>query len=408
MLTRFYADNFKCLQNFTLELDAFTLLTGPNGSGKTTVLDAIRRVADLVTQRGTIETLFPSTTLTRWDRRSEQLFEFDLRLPETGADQEVLDGGVYRYRLRISHDRLKENNRIVEEELTFEGRRLYRSWLDETEPSAGGAPSFKAKLFKDTGQEGPTVLMDWFYSGIGRIQPRIENRLLQRFRRFFDKLVILGINPDSVSAETRREEAMVDFNGGNFAGWLLHLLSSEALACREAERSLVDGMLPELALFQLETEGTLRTAKAIFRAKGEEIKLRLDELSAGQRAMVILEHALAVAKAWGSVMVIDEPANFLGLNEIQPLLHRLHDAAEEGRLQAIITSHHPMSLDLFAEQSGRWLERTALGATRCQLISALIEQVSDTAIPLSELVARGWVQVGEEQRTAERGSTGER
>jgi len=65
MLTRFYADNFKCLQNFTLELDRFTLLTGPNGSGKSTVLDALYRLANVLTQRWTVETLFPTSTLTR-------------------------------------------------------------------------------------------------------------------------------------------------------------------------------------------------------------------------------------------------------------------------------------------------------------------------------------------------------
>jgi energy-coupling factor transporter ATP-binding protein EcfA2 len=400
MLTRFYADNFKCLQNFQLELDAFTLLTGPNGSGKTAVLEAIRGLADLLTQRDTTEKLFPVNTLTRWDTRSEQLFEFDVRLPETGSGAEQLAGGLYRYRLRISHDRLREKNRVAEEELTFEGRRLYRSWLDETD--RGGTPSFRAQLFKDSGQEGPMVLMDWSYSGVGRIEPRVENRYLQLFRRFFEHLVIVGLNPNSVSAETRKEEPMVAFDGGNFAAWLLHILSGEALACREAEQSLKDGMLPELALFQMETEGSLRIAKAIFRAMGQEIPLRLDELSAGQRVMIILEHALAVAKRWGSAIVIDEPANFLALREIQPLLHRIHDATIEGGMQAILTSHHPMSLDLFAEESGRWLERTALGATRCERVSTLVERASDTAIPLSELVARGWVQTPASAQTAER------
>lgn len=392
MLTRFYADNFKCLQNFIIEFNNFTLLTGANGSGKTTVLDAVRRIADLLTQRGTVENLFPATTLTRWDRRSEQLFELDLRLSATGSGPERLSEGMYQYRLRISHERLSGKNRVVEEVLKFEGKTLYKGWLDETELSASGAPTFRARLHKDNGEEGPMVLMDWFYSGIGRVQPGVKNRLLQRFRNFFEHLVILCINPDSVSAETRKEEPMIAFDGSNFAGWLLHLLSAEALACREAERSLVDGMMPELALFQLEKEGTLRIAKAIFKAKGEEIKLRLDELSAGQRAMIILEHTLAVAKAWGGAVIIDEPANFLALSEIQPLLHRIHAAAMEGHMQAILTSHHPVSFDLFAEESGRWLERTALGATRCQRISALTEQLSDTAIPLSELVARGWVQ----------------
>lgn len=397
MITRFYADNFKCLQNFTLELDAFTLLTGPNGSGKTAVLEVIRRVADLLARRGTVHRLFPTSALTRWDRRAGQLFEFDVRLPESGSGAEGPPGGLYRYRLHIGHDVLREAASISEEELTFEGRQLFRYGIDPPGPSDDGTPDFNARLFKDNGQGEPTVwhTTGWLeesLSALASMPPRSDNRLLQRFRGFFEHLVVLGLNPDSISAETRKEEPMVAFDGGNFAAWLLHLMNAEPLACREAEQSLKDGLLPELALFHTDKEGSLRIAKAIFKAKGSEIALRLDELSAGQRVMIILEHVLAVAKRWGSAIVIDEPANFLALREIQPLLHRIRDATDEGQIQAIVTSHHPMSLDLFAEQSGRWLERTALGATRCERVSVLVERASATAIPLSELVARGWVQ----------------
>ena len=392
MLTRLYVDNFKCFQNLTLELDPFTLLMGPNGAGKTTAIEILRLLADLLTQRSSAEALFPVSTLTRWDRRSEQLFEVDVRLPARPEETRELPEGVFRYRLRVSHDRYREKNRIVEEDLTFEGRKLYRAWLDESERSPTGIPSFRAQLFKDNGQEGPTVFMDWSLSGIGRVQPREENQLLQRFRRFFDHLVILCINPDSLSAETRQPKPMIDFNGGNFAAWLVHLLGSEALACREAERALIEGMLPDLALFQVESEGSLRFAKAVFRGNGGTVSFALDELSAGQRAMVILEHALAAVKVWGSALIVDEPANYLALREVQPLLNGMRRATQENRMQVMVSSHHPVSIDLLAESSGRWLERTALGATRSVRVSDVVEGLSDTSLPLSELAARGWIQ----------------
>ena len=44
MLTRLYADNFRCLTNFELRLDETNVLLGPNGTGKTSVLDALRRM----------------------------------------------------------------------------------------------------------------------------------------------------------------------------------------------------------------------------------------------------------------------------------------------------------------------------------------------------------------------------
>src|SRR5712691_5860331 len=107
MLTRFYADNFKCLANVTLDLTPLTVLVGPNGAGKSSLLEALRRLTDLLTQRNNTETLFPTDSLTRWDTRSEQLFELDIRLPTEGSGNDVLPSGMYRYALRLRHDRLR-------------------------------------------------------------------------------------------------------------------------------------------------------------------------------------------------------------------------------------------------------------------------------------------------------------
>jgi predicted ATPase len=397
MITRFYADNFKCFGNVTLALDSFTVLVGPNGAGKSSVLEALRKLADLLTQRGTTETLFPTESLTRWDTRSEQLFELDVCLPSEDQGNEQLQAGLYRYSLRLSHDRLREKNRVAEEKLSFEGRVLYRGWLAPLEADVnGGVPNFRAQLFKDSGVEGPQVLMDWHYSGIARISPHPDNRLLQRFRRYFEHLVILSINPASVSAEARKEQNMVGFDGSDFAAWFLYLSHNYALACREAERKLQEGVLPGLALFQMVSDGAIQVAKAIYQNKGKDLSLRLDELSSGQRAMVILEHTLAVTKAWKSSVVIDEPANFLSLAEIQPLLLRMKNTADEGEAQVIITSHHPLAYDLLAESSGLLLERTPLGTTQVKRVADAIQGVGDSAVPLSELVARGWISHGQQ------------
>ncbi len=41
MIKRLYIDNYKCLVNFDLKLDELSLLLGPNGVGKSSVLDVV-------------------------------------------------------------------------------------------------------------------------------------------------------------------------------------------------------------------------------------------------------------------------------------------------------------------------------------------------------------------------------
>jgi predicted ATPase len=48
MLKRLYVDNYKCLVNFTLPLQELTLLLGTNGAGKTSVLDVMFALRQLL------------------------------------------------------------------------------------------------------------------------------------------------------------------------------------------------------------------------------------------------------------------------------------------------------------------------------------------------------------------------
>jgi AAA15 family ATPase/GTPase len=53
MIREFYIDNFKSLVDFHVQLDKFTCLIGLNGSGKSTILQAIDFITQLV--KGNIE-----------------------------------------------------------------------------------------------------------------------------------------------------------------------------------------------------------------------------------------------------------------------------------------------------------------------------------------------------------------
>jgi predicted ATPase len=75
MIKRVYIDNFKSLVNFELQLQELTLLVGPNGLGKTSVLDVVFALRQLLAgiAKVTDAGIFPTSTLTRWQKRTVQV-----------------------------------------------------------------------------------------------------------------------------------------------------------------------------------------------------------------------------------------------------------------------------------------------------------------------------------------------
>ena len=90
MLTRVYIDNFRSFQNFEFKPDKKQLLLGTNGSGKTSLLEAIRRLKDFVNGNPNV---FSQSTRTRWANSSAQVFEIEARL----------DKKRFEYRLELSY-----------------------------------------------------------------------------------------------------------------------------------------------------------------------------------------------------------------------------------------------------------------------------------------------------------------
>ena len=235
------------------------------------------------------------------------------------------------------------------------------------------------------------MLPDRCGSAIYRINEQKDNLKVMAFRRAIEGTLVLALNPALVSAVSAAKHP-VTFSKpdcSDFADWLKYVSATESLARQEAEQNLAKGGLPGFRVFQADPSGDAQILQCIFEPK---LKFRLDELSSGQIALVILETALAVAGERNGVLFLDEPGNFLGLSEIQPLLTRLQDAALEGRFQVILTAHHPIAVDFLAAGHGSWLEREPSGPTRVHPIRVAESVAGDKAgLRVSDLIARGWL-----------------
>lgn len=373
MIKRLYVDNYKCLVNFELHLQDLTLLLGPNGVGKTSVLDVMFALRRLLSGEAKISDAdaFPTPTLTRWQERDKQVFEVDV----------VLDDDELRYRLEVEHDRTNRRARILLERLESEGKPLFV--FAKVEDVA------EVHLFRDNYSKGPTFGADWTESALARVPPRNDNTKLTRFLNFIRKVIVCGLYPASFQTEASTEDPVLTRDAHNFAAWYRHVLPERPELVPEFTKALqeaIDGFRG----IRLEKVGLdTRALKVQFDQAGKGYELRLDEIADGQRALIALNALIRLAAGQGYTLFLDEPDNYLALPEIQPWLIELADACGAQVPQAVLCSHHPELIDYLGCDRGLVLRRETSGATTVRPSS---EMAVEGGLKLSEVIARGWEQ----------------
>ena len=367
MLQRLYVDNYKCLVNFDLPLQELSLLLGRNGAGKTSVLDVVFALRRLLGEgaRITDSDVFPTRTLTRWQQRNLQVFDI----------QAVLDADTFVYRLEVEHERATRRAKIHLERLTGEGGSLFEFREGEV------------RLFRDNHSEGPTYGSDWSESALARVAPRRDNTRLTRFMEFMRNVMVCGLYPANFRTESTSEGPLLHRDAHNFADWYRHMLQ-ERPDLVPGFTSRVREVIGDLNAIRLEKVGQdTRALMVVFDEGDERYALRFDEISDGQRALIVLYSLIHLAEGQGYTLFLDEPDNYVALPEIQPWLMALSDACGEAVSQAVVCSHHPELIDYLGGESGLLLQREKSG-----VVTAGKPEVAelDSGLKLSELIARGW------------------
>lgn len=378
MIERIYIHNYKCLVNFDLQIRKPTvLLLGANGVGKTAVLDVMFGLRKLLAgdAKVTDRVAFHPSTLTRWQSGLEQVFMLEAKV---GNDS-------FTYRLEIEHLGQGRLARIAKETLTGNGTTLFSCELG------------KVSLYHDDGSEGPKYLVDWSESALARVVEHRDNTRLTSFMRFIEDLVVCTILPSGVRPETTDEDRHLDRYAGNFVGWYRHALQENPISIGShvgALRDVVDGF-QNIQLKQSGLDSRALMFDFIHKSTREghragRYKLRLDELSDGQVALVVLYALLHLKQDRGGIVLfLDEPDNYVELREIQPWLMELADLCDDTPSQAIICSHHPELIDYLGPDGGLVLHRETSSATTAR---PLVLPASEMRLRLSEWVARGWVE----------------
>ena len=372
MLQRLYVDNYKCLINFDLPLQELSLLLGPNGVGKTSVLDvvfALRQFLDGVA-RITDDEAFPTRTLTRWQKRDVQIFEIEV----------LLDHDTFIYRLEVEHDCSTRRARVILEKLTHRDN-LSEGTLFEFERG-------EVRLRRDNYSLGPQYTFDWSESALARVAPRNDNRRLTRFLDFIKRIMVCSLYPPAFRTESSGDAPLLTRDSRNFSDWYRHVMQERPELISPFTTTLQE-ILPGLRSIRLEKAGQeTRALMAAFDEDGERYELRFDELSDGQRALIALYALVHLTADQGYTLFLDEPENYVALPEIQPWLTEIRDACGDTIAQTVICSHHPELIDYLGSENSYTLQREKSGVVTVRKTEA---SLSEPGLRLSELIARGWV-----------------
>jgi len=369
MITRLYANNFRCLVAFKAEFDSLGVLCGPNGSGKSSVFDALRLLRNLGTGDGMLggdrEHDIPHLEFTNWLKSPVQEFEIGV----TSA------GHTLEYLVHIEQKAEFEKPRIVKERAICDGKGLFERDLEGV--------SFKRSDGTQT-----RFPLDWRQAALASIQPKGQLSELARLQEAMSRLLILRPNPRGMERESKAESKRPDLYLTGLTSWYRSL--SQDLDWTIALRDLLQEIWPDFKSLKLVDVGL--NAKALQlrfgRASGaDEGALFFEQLSDGEKALIglyMVRAALATGAA--DTVLIDEPDNYVGLPELQPWVLSLRELLDDKR-QAILITHHPEILSSAGTDHGRYLWRD--NHTSPTRIGPL--NIPDGMSP-GEAIARGWVR----------------
>lgn len=362
MLTRVYIDNFRCFVNFNYKLERKQLLLGANGTGKSSLLDAVRYLKQFV--KGD-ENPFTQSTRTRWQDRPLQVFEVEA----------LLDRQKYEYRIEIRFASDTRQMSVNQERLKVSGKTVFELAKGEI------------RFFPDNSDQATAVPLQTTKSALHLSQ--LSNSHVLRFVEWMDSVHCFRIDeyPTAMDESADREEREPEGDLQNLAAWYRHLIQAHPDENVRFINSLKDALTGFQTLrFSSDEDGTRRLRADFMGPQRSKVNYAISELSDGQRCLTALYMILHFLISRGYTVFIDEPDNFVALREIQPWLLAAEEAVDDHKGQLILISHHPELLNQWGSEYGLRFFREENGHVRTEKIRP---DPSGNLRP-SELISRGW------------------
>ena len=371
MLTRLYVDGYKCLADFTLSFSEKTVLVGPNGVGKSAVLEVLGLLQQMLTSPTPVSPLFSQQSKPVWDPEVEQQrLALEVVLPAVAsADTPWQTPWVYTYEATIGYPTDPQDQQgayLISEGLVCNGIPLIQRTDTQAKLHPDPIRTAQAGLTDHTPTSPIAYPCQQALSVLGTIPTApyhkplppvpLDYPCLSRFTDWIERMVLW---PQMSYSE--------------FAAWYDRCTQADPDPDRIAQ--LIDKIaegLPEYKVWVAQKDPWGEMARA----------------SRGQQTLVVL-YSLLFAASPTCLVCLDNPEMHLALYEVQPWLAELDECGRD-LPQVLLTTHHPETINYLFEDTV-WLNKKPEGSTY-PITETVQQKVRETGLRPAEVYARRWYE----------------
>jgi predicted ATPase len=328
MLKRLYVHNYRCFENFTLDLSErpSALILGKNGSGKSTAFEALRLFQSICRGINRVANLIGAADFAQHRMAHPMRFEVDV-------DQ---SGKRFKYELSFEWPASFREARILEEKLSVDGQDVFSRSLRETRIASG--PSFG---------------IDWHTVALPIIEERPGQRMIQEFKAFLANMNLVAPIPEMMTGFSEEPTLELQKDAANFASCLRALLGQKP-AAYSAFDGYLKAVLPDFSSIENVERGESGTQLIVKFEQPEsrrELSVEFKSLSDGEKCYFISAYIIALNAHLGPVFCMwDEPDNHLSLSQVGQFVTSLRKMTNRGG-QFIATTHHPETVRKFSDET---------------------------------------------------------
>lgn len=336
-----YVDNFKSLVDFRLNLDSFTCLIGLNGSGKSTVIQAIDFIAQLF--KGDVSGWLAQRQWKPGDLNSKLVGKSNIQflfMVSRGETNLFWVGSFNRTSMRCTGEKLSIGNKLA---LTVSGGHY---WLGEV--------SHEMKM-----SDQSKIHFEYEGSILSQLKDEVLPEPLFSLKHFLQGIASLDLlAPHLLRKKASQSSGALGMGGERLSAFLYELSAAQ----RQALGEQLKGVYPNMS------DVVTRSLRAGWKELGisehfggKKVYTEARHMNDGMlRLMAILAEVLTDSQ----FLLFDEIENGINPELVEFLLDTLINAKQ----QILVTTHSPMILNYLDDEVARkgvqYLYRTPEGFTR--------------------------------------------